>query len=47
VGRPGFFKMQAEAHNTAITHGMDGRLVEPDWPPLTFDEVRGLLRYYP
>ncbi len=47
VGRPGLFRMQAEAHNTAITHGLDGTLVEPDWPPLTFDEVRGLLRYYP
>jgi Ser/Thr protein kinase RdoA (MazF antagonist) len=39
--------MEAEAHNTAMAHGLDGRLVEPDWPPLTFDEVRGLLRYYP
>ncbi len=24
-------------------HGMDGTLVEPDWPPLTLDEVRALL----
>ncbi|HVC48341.1 MAG TPA: phosphotransferase [Terracidiphilus sp.] len=24
-------------------HGMDGRLVEPDWPALTLDEVRVLL----
>lgn len=36
-----------EAKNEAITHGLDGRLVEPDWPPLTLDEVRGLLRFYP
>ena len=28
---------------TAKTHGMDGRLVEADWPPLTLDEVRLLL----
>ena len=28
---------------TAKAHGMDGRLVEPDWPPLTLDEVRALL----
>lgn len=36
-----------EANNDAITHGLDGRLVAPDWPPLTLDEVRGLLRFYP
>lgn len=35
------------AHNGAITHGLDGTLVEPDWPPLTLNEVRGLLRFYP
>ena len=28
---------------TAKTHGMDGTLVEPDWPPLTLAEVRMLL----
>ena len=28
---------------TAKAHGMDGRLVEPDWPPLTLREVRALL----
>ena len=28
---------------TAKTHGMDGMLVEADWPPLTLDEVRSLL----
>ncbi len=35
--------MQADAK----THGLDGTLVEPDWPPLTLEELRGLLRYYP
>lgn len=39
--------MQAEAGNNAITHGLDGSLVEPDWPPLTLDEVAGLLQHYP
>jgi Ser/Thr protein kinase RdoA (MazF antagonist) len=28
---------------TAKAHGMDGSLVEPDWPPLTLTEVRALL----
>lgn len=28
-------------------HGLDGTLVEADWPPLTMDEVRGLLRNFP
>lgn len=28
---------------TAKTHGMDGTLVDPDWPPLTLEEVRALL----
>jgi Ser/Thr protein kinase RdoA (MazF antagonist) len=27
---------------TAKAHGMDGTLVEPDWPPLSLDELRGL-----
>ena len=27
-------------------HGMDGRLVEPDWPPLTLEEVSRLLAEY-
>jgi Ser/Thr protein kinase RdoA (MazF antagonist) len=29
------------------THGMDGTLVDPDWPPLTLAELRPLLRLYP
>jgi Ser/Thr protein kinase RdoA (MazF antagonist) len=32
---------------TAKTHGMDGRLVEADWPPLTLGEVRALLAEFP
>jgi Ser/Thr protein kinase RdoA (MazF antagonist) len=28
-------------------HGMDGTLVEPDWPPLAFDELNALLRQFP
>ncbi len=32
---------------TARAHGMDGSLVEPDWPPLTLDELRPLLAQFP
>lgn len=32
---------------TAITHGLDGRLVEPDWAPLTLAEVRDLVLQFP
>ena len=32
---------------TVKAHGMDGRLVEPDWPPLRRDEIRALLRQFP
>ncbi len=32
---------------TAKAHGMDGTLVEPDWPPLTLAEVRALLSRFP
>lgn len=28
-------------------HGLDGTLVEPDWPPLRLDEVRAVLGEYP
>ena len=28
-------------------HGLDGSLVEPDWPPLTLAEVRLLLERFP
>ena len=29
-----------------ITHGLDGKLVKPDWAPLTVPEVRDLLRQF-
>ncbi|MGA2752531.1 MAG: phosphotransferase [Terracidiphilus sp.] len=32
---------------TAKAHGMDGSLVEPDWPPLTLDELRPILARFP
>jgi Ser/Thr protein kinase RdoA (MazF antagonist) len=32
---------------TANAHGLDGTLVAPDWPPLTRNEVRDVLRAYP
>jgi Ser/Thr protein kinase RdoA (MazF antagonist) len=31
----------------ARAHGIDGTLVEPDWPPLTLDEVRPILARFP
>ncbi len=33
--------------SSAITHGMDGTLVAPDWPPLTLDEVDVVLAQFP
>jgi Ser/Thr protein kinase RdoA (MazF antagonist) len=32
---------------TEKAHGMDGTLVEPDWPPLTLAELRALLLHFP
>ena len=32
---------------TAKAHGMDGKLVEADWPPLTLAEARALLAGFP
>ena len=32
---------------TAKAHGMDGKLVEPDWPPLTLAELRILFAQFP
>jgi len=32
---------------TVKAHGLDGKLVEPDWAPLALDEVRALLRQFP
>ena len=34
-------------HGMATTHGMNGTLVAPDWPPLTLEEVRTLLDRFP
>lgn len=36
-----------QGNRAAMAHGLDGTLVEPDWPPLTLDEIRGVLREYP
>ena len=30
-----------------MAHGLDGSLVEPDWPPLTNNEIASVLRQYP
>ena len=38
--------MQAESKHAAIAHGLDGSLVDPDWPPLTLTEVCELTRHY-
>src|SRR6185437_10786774 len=32
---------------TIKAHGMDGRLVKPDWLPLHHDEISSLLRRFP
>ena len=32
---------------SAKTHGMDGTLVEPDWAPLTLEELRALFVHFP
>lgn len=32
---------------SAKAHGLDGTLVEPDWPPLTIAETRAVLAHYP
>jgi Ser/Thr protein kinase RdoA (MazF antagonist) len=32
---------------TAKAHGMDGTLVEPDWPPLTLAGLRALFAHFP
>src|ERR1019366_6454643 len=47
-----FLGMQIQARDnsgmsaTVKAHGMDGTLVEPDWPPFTLAEVRGLLAQF-
>lgn len=32
---------------SATAHGLDGSLVEPDWPPLALDELHRLFHHYP
>ncbi len=39
--------MQTDLPGTAATHGLDGTLVDPDWPALTLGEVRAVLHQYP
>lgn len=34
-------------NKVAKTHGLDGSLVEPDWPALTLEEVRAVLQHFP
>ncbi|MGA9587590.1 MAG: phosphotransferase [Terracidiphilus sp.] len=34
-------------NEAAKAHGLDGTLVEPDWPPLTLHEVHALLEHFP
>ncbi len=34
-------------NQTAKTHGLDGTLVAPDWPPLNLGEVQALLKAFP
>jgi Ser/Thr protein kinase RdoA (MazF antagonist) len=38
---------EATLSATIKAHGMDGSLVEPDWPPLTLAELRELLAQFP
>jgi Ser/Thr protein kinase RdoA (MazF antagonist) len=35
-----------ESQQPALAHGLDGSLVQPDWPPLTLPEVRSLLQHF-
>ena len=36
-----------ESQQHALAHGLDGSLVEPDWPPLTLADVRSVLPHFP
>ena len=40
-------KDEAAMSVTAKAHGMDGSLVDLDWPPLTLDELRKLVSQFP
>ena len=37
----------SESQQPARAHGLDGSLVEPDWPPLTLSEIRSVVQYFP
>lgn len=36
-----------ETQQPALAHGLDGSLVQPDWPALTLAEVRSVLQHFP
>jgi Ser/Thr protein kinase RdoA (MazF antagonist) len=36
-----------EAKEHGLTHGLDGSLVAPDWPPLMLPELREILQHFP
>lgn len=37
----------SETTQPGLTHGLDGSLVAPDWPPLTLSELRTILHQFP
>lgn len=37
----------SESNKHGLTHGLDGSLVEPDWPALTLHELRSVFRQFP
>ena len=36
-----------DSQQSALTHGLDGSLVQPDWRPLTLAEIRSALKHFP
>jgi Ser/Thr protein kinase RdoA (MazF antagonist) len=36
-----------ESQQPALAHGLDGSLVQPDWPPFTLPEIRSVLQHFP
>jgi len=36
-----------DSQQHAIAHGLDGSLVQPDWPPLTLAEISSILPHFP
>jgi Ser/Thr protein kinase RdoA (MazF antagonist) len=39
-------KIVNESQQPALAHGLDGSLVQPDWPPLTLSEIRSVLQNF-